>query len=694
VFGNRYGTFTLFLCLLAFSIGAVTAQAFELDDPAATDIFSDEAAEGKDGGMSIDDVLDLDALSEEADIFANAWVVTGTKQKRRSIDSPFSVFTLDREQIEALKPMDIVDLLRAVPGLDVFRVRDGVINASEPGYSTEAGSQYLVLIDGVSYCNTRGRSADWSTLPIQVDEIERIEYLPGAQSTLYGSYAAVGVVNIITRRANPDTWDDKASSLRLRTGSDGLGQYEFTHHAKSDDYYSTIWGTFREIDDGVDPANVPAPAFADQGASTLRRFGYAGKKQLDGASDLRFDSNYTRGTKDSYLPMYSTQRPEDIQEISGMASYTKEFGDDDTFNFLVKNRNNKDSSIAGSNNFSDFQLEARRQFKDQRDRVFTFGGYYQRFELSGDSHAPGDHKLFEKSVNALMEQPLSDTQSIFVGINGYHSSYTHSDFSYKLSYKKDTADNEAFRLSYGTSVKGPDIFFNSLDIVSIPLPPTMTPVVFLDPTADLDNEEFDFAELSYERRTTVSSVQARVYKGTLKNRAIFYRTSDTPYDIFGNQVYPLGIANDEGESEQIGVTTTWDRRYSSKWRSTLTYRYLRATNSDGQDSWYSPKHVANLVATYKPDEKHSLALFTKTCSSYITDDESASFTGTDPSPGYTKFDFIASVKTNRDLSQELWLRVDNLTDKEVVESYGLSGESLSPGFASGRRVSVGYSFKF
>ena len=107
----------------------------------------------------------------------NSAKVKKKKIKLREIDSMKSAISglgLNTICIEALCPNDIGDILKAVPGFDVFKIADGHYNASEPGYLTELGEQYLVLVDGMAFTNKRGRSADWATLPVQIDEIERI----------------------------------------------------------------------------------------------------------------------------------------------------------------------------------------------------------------------------------------------------------------------------------------------------------------------------------------------------------------------------------------------------------------------------------------------------------------------------------------------------------------------------------------
>jgi len=126
-------------------------------------------------------------------------LVTATRLETpyEQVGSSFTVVT--RQEIEQKKPSTVVDLLRGVPGLDV--VQAGGPGGQASVFMRGAKSEHtLVLIDGVEMNDpiTPGRSFDWSHLT--PDNVERIEVIRGPQSTLYGSDAIGGVINIITRK--------------------------------------------------------------------------------------------------------------------------------------------------------------------------------------------------------------------------------------------------------------------------------------------------------------------------------------------------------------------------------------------------------------------------------------------------------------------------------------------------------------
>ncbi len=110
-----------------------------------------------------------------------------------------STTVIGRLQIEQSNASFVTDLLRDVPGVDV--VKSGGPGGSTAVFIRGAKPEHtLVLIDGVEANDpiTPGRVFDLGSL--STENIERIEIIRGPQSTLYGSDAIGGVINIITRK--------------------------------------------------------------------------------------------------------------------------------------------------------------------------------------------------------------------------------------------------------------------------------------------------------------------------------------------------------------------------------------------------------------------------------------------------------------------------------------------------------------
>jgi len=125
-------------------------------------------------------------------------IVTATRLPMQDAGSNVSV--IDAATIAARDPSSVVDLLRDLPG--VFVQQSGGRGSVVALFTRGAKPNFtLVLLDGVKAndpTNTRGGSYDFSTLDL--NDIERIEFVRGPASAVYGSDAVGGVINIISRR--------------------------------------------------------------------------------------------------------------------------------------------------------------------------------------------------------------------------------------------------------------------------------------------------------------------------------------------------------------------------------------------------------------------------------------------------------------------------------------------------------------
>lgn len=132
----------------------------------------------------------------------NQVVVTATRSPKKIADIGKIVKVISSEEIQKAQGRSLPELLNTVAGLIVTG------SGSNPGevqsvYLRGASSaNTLILIDGISVNDASGISGEFNIAAIAIDQIERIEILKGASSTLYGSDAVAGVINIITKKGN------------------------------------------------------------------------------------------------------------------------------------------------------------------------------------------------------------------------------------------------------------------------------------------------------------------------------------------------------------------------------------------------------------------------------------------------------------------------------------------------------------
>ena len=127
-------------------------------------------------------------------------VVTAARTEEKQIDTNASVSVVTSKQIAQKHFNDVSEALRGVPGVVL-----GNYSASGQNYSSNkvfinGSSNVVILVDGMRR-NTNGVSGSAVNLGTLTDmaSIKRIEVLKGSASTLYGSDAQGGVINIITK---------------------------------------------------------------------------------------------------------------------------------------------------------------------------------------------------------------------------------------------------------------------------------------------------------------------------------------------------------------------------------------------------------------------------------------------------------------------------------------------------------------
>ena len=124
-------------------------------------------------------------------------VVTATRTPEPESQTLASVTVIDRAEIERRQARSVPDLLRGLAGVSVSASGGPGQPASVFLRGTDA-DQVLILIDGVKVGAATLGSVQLENLPIA--QIERVELVRGPRSSLYGSEAIGGVIQIFTRK--------------------------------------------------------------------------------------------------------------------------------------------------------------------------------------------------------------------------------------------------------------------------------------------------------------------------------------------------------------------------------------------------------------------------------------------------------------------------------------------------------------
>ncbi|MDD2662571.1 MAG: TonB-dependent receptor [Dechloromonas sp.] len=193
-------------------------------------------------------VLAGSAVAADEDIYFSDLPVVASVSRlpQRQADAPTSVTVIDRDMIRASGARDLNDVFRLVPGFLTFPNNTDSARVTYHGLTDEEYSPRVqVLVDGRSLHSPLFRNGtNWATIPVAIEDIERIEVVRGTNTVSYGTNAFLGVINIIT----VDPALARGFSVSTHYGNQGVrdytlrsggklgesGDYRFTYQARSD----------------------------------------------------------------------------------------------------------------------------------------------------------------------------------------------------------------------------------------------------------------------------------------------------------------------------------------------------------------------------------------------------------------------------------------------------------------------------
>src|SRR5258708_21527466 len=162
--------------------------------------------------ITVIETLAFPARADSNDAFQflreEATVVTASRREQSIREAPVAVDVITSEEIKASGVTNIWDLLRYQPGVEVV---DGHTPHGNRALVTIRGfvegfaRNVLVLVDGRSVYDVNTGSVYWEQLPVQLQDVDRIEIIRGPNAALYGSGAGLGVINILTKKPTGTT---------------------------------------------------------------------------------------------------------------------------------------------------------------------------------------------------------------------------------------------------------------------------------------------------------------------------------------------------------------------------------------------------------------------------------------------------------------------------------------------------------
>ncbi|MBK7105350.1 MAG: TonB-dependent receptor [Ignavibacteriae bacterium] len=227
----------------------------------------------------------------------NEIVVTANKYETSLFNTASSVSVISSDDILKMQSNSVVELLNNIPGLTI--VQQGGTGKLSSVFMRGANSNFvLVMVDNVEINDPSSANNAFDFSSLLVSDIERIEIVRGPQSTLYGSEAAAGVINILTKTGN----EIPGINLKAEGGSNNF--YSGNISAKGEIINLNYFANFSRIQtDAV--SSIKGNDFETDGFknnSAFLKLGYELSKMFDlnisykfTKSDTELDQSYAGG---------------------------------------------------------------------------------------------------------------------------------------------------------------------------------------------------------------------------------------------------------------------------------------------------------------------------------------------------------------------------------------------------------------
>ncbi len=355
--------------------------------------------------------------------------------------APVSIIT--RSNIEEIQANDVIDVLRLQTSVNVSR-------SGGPGSQTSvflrgAESRHaLVLLDGVRVASATIGSFDWSSLP--VDQIERIEIVRGARTSLYGSDAIGGIIQIFTRKnARP------YASLTYGSNNTKRGSAGFSKKTAKTNLSLNVSA---EDSDGFSASNIKAGEFTFDPDDDEYQ-----KKSISAAVSYQFNNN----TKAGLDVFYSKNKADFDQgksdtDLQTIKAYLQANVWDNWSQQLSLSQSRNDSVSTSSFGVSKFdskrrELNWQNDLKISKNTDLTLGANY--LEDNGKT-VDFDDKITNKSIYASL---LNKRGKLNVELSGRYDKHSQagSDFTGQVATGYSFTPSTTAYASYGTAFRAPNI---------------------------------------------------------------------------------------------------------------------------------------------------------------------------------------------------------------------------------------------
>lgn len=577
------------------------------------------------------------------ELFFEMPVVLSANRLEQSVsDAVVSISVIDRETIAASGARTIPEVLRLVPGMQVGY--SGNEFGDEPkyvvayhGHSDQYSKQMQVLIDGRSIYEPFFGGINWKSIPVNINDIERIEVSRGPNLATYGSNSFMAAINIITRTAA----EDQGSFIQSNIGNNEIADltYRFGGNSGKLDY------------------RVTASTYNDAGLDSRNDYDYpddANSNNIDYRMDYQVDNKNTI----SYQGGYGRNRQQTDRNHGGLLPLERTVDNTHLFQFIKwENVINQENSIllqyyynkSDKEDFSQsdpiaglgdtFILDVNSSIKSERhnlefthfiypnkDLNFTWGLSAQA-DIVEAPYYLGDHEdVTHKQARGFANIEWFINQNNIINLGGLveKNDVTASELSPRLSFTHAFNRQHSIRLGVSQAIRSPFIYETDADqsfthdvtVDGVPIGLTLIEQQVLGNT-ELKNERIISRELVYFANFLNSAIlfNARLFHDDISNYIDTFREDvdpaigdNIPDDLDPANPNTVLVFQNPIESTTTGLELELDYHIDPTLRLIASGAIINLRSNSDAISKSAPQHSASLITTKKFNEKYNGSL--------------------------------------------------------------------------------------
>lgn len=647
-----------------------------------------------------------DTKEKEADIeiniigeLLNEPVFSPFRQEGTVKDSTRPIYVITGEEMEAQGARTVREAIKFLPGI----LGDGTVGTEVNALSGQLirGSntgQVLILLDGRPINNAGSGGFDLSEFT--TNNIQRIEVLPGGGSTLYGSDAIGGVINIITRRPT----EKITTEAKVNIGAYGLNQQSIQNSGKKGDI-SWVVGYNRTQAENNYPFSIPEANFSGtrkNNDALYNNFNLKLEADLGKRNTLSFSTLYLnkeQGTPGGvpipspvngqgfFNSLTDKNRKYTDQILTDFTWNLKLGGGDDSlltakvYGDFLNTRFDPSGSVSSQNRFqtnqSSYGIQTTHSWNFAKNQSLVYGFDYRNVNVRNTSFSYSTNKEtlnYDNDINqgALFtkyEVVLIPNLTVNVGLRQDFSSLVNGSVtSPSVGTKYAVSDSTTLRANYIQNFRVPTIanLFN------------VNPSNIGNP--ELKPERGDSFDIGIDQKLgNIGLARLTFFKNNVSDTIAFKRL--TP-PVNSN----TGTWENIGLVETTGIEATLNLQVAKNIYTFVNYtandpRIFKSSNAAeiNKELRFAGADKLNLGVSYETPQGLYLGLLMNSLNGYPTNNTNTEFLS-----GYTTFDFKLLVPLS-----------DKLVVTGSVENLFNQRYQLFPGFPDGGRgFQVGLSSTF